>query len=75
MFGAATLVNWLVSYETNKVVYYLSRNVSGDFTNIVWTRRRDKAERFTSQDEAQKIIAKIKEARNDKTMPLKAVHL
>lgn len=72
MWGALLGMQWVVIYTTKKSAYYLSNDFDDTYTKIVWTKRKDKAKRFVSEDEANKCIAAMKLARNDKNMALRA---
>lgn len=65
MFGINVSNNWAVKCVKNSVSYYLSQ-VDDTFTNIVWTKKRDKSKKYTTSNDALKCAEQIKQNHNKK---------
>ena len=66
MFGAMLGSQWGIVRTTKKSTYYLSNEHNDDLTKIAWTKRKDKARRFETKNDAVRTLETIQQARKNK---------
>ncbi len=57
---------WGIVRTTKKSTYYLSNEHNDDLTKIAWTKRKDKARRFETKNDAVRTLETIQQARKNK---------
>lgn len=69
MFGAMITTKWFVTYELKGVTYYLASS-DPNARNIVWSQQQQKALKFDSSSDAEKVkeLVRLTRKKNKKAV-------
>jgi hypothetical protein len=75
LFGIPVSATWAVTLVRVKGGTFFLSESDGQATKIVWTRKRDKARRFTTNSDAVKFSELVKSTRSDKKTTIGVVQI
>ncbi len=70
LFGATLSPKWFVTYEIYGVTYYLASS-DEHARELIWSQQQNKALKFDSSNDAEKVMVLIKSRRNNKKLVFK----
>lgn len=74
MFGATLCKGWVITYNKNGFVYYLS-DIQDGGTKFVWSMRRDKSKQYPAHSAACDMAEVIKKMHKSKKLEIRVTQV